>query len=108
MDVTGTIGMGRHDIGAEDTPSIRRRWRIAERVITVAVSGAAVSGALYLGVTGPLLSPVTPPAAAAGTTTTDGGTVGGTTAQTPADDGQAPDGRHGGGGARGGGGGGRR
>jgi hypothetical protein len=57
-------GQGRRIAGADAGGSTRVRWRIAERVISVCVGGAAVSGAIYLGVTGPLLSPVSPAAAA--------------------------------------------
>lgn len=79
---------GRHELAAGDARG-RVRWRIAERVVSVSLGGAAVVTGLYLGLTGPLVSPVAAPVNAAGTvtlgTTTDGSDPGGaaTTLLTP-------------------------
>lgn len=82
-------GHGRRAAGAGGSTGTRVRWRIAERVISVCVGGAAVSGAIYLGVTGPLVSPVSPAAAQvmtdSGTTAEDAEGVPGSNADTGRD-----------------------
>lgn len=76
MEQTSATAIGgRHDAALDMEEPTRARWRIAERVISVAIGGAAISGAIYLGVTGPLISPVTPPAAGAASTTADDDTA---------------------------------
>lgn len=90
---------GRRDAAAAEDGTVRARWRIAERVISVAIGGAALSGAVYLGVTGPLISPVTPAAVQAGGTADTADTQGGTVPGDTVGDGRngdrgAPDGRH--------------
>ena len=50
------------DLGAR-SDSRRRWWRRLSRVVSGTLGVAAVGGAVYLGVTGPLVSPVQPPSA---------------------------------------------
>jgi hypothetical protein len=64
----GIGGIGRHDAEARPANGRRTMWRIAERVLSVTIAGAALSGAIYLGVTGPLTSPVSPAPAQAAVT----------------------------------------
>ena len=40
-----------------------RRWRRVSRIVSGSFGAAAIGGALYLGLTGPLVSPVQPPSA---------------------------------------------
>lgn len=42
-----------------------RRWRRMSRIVSASLGVAAIGGAVYLGATGPLVSPVQPPAVAA-------------------------------------------
>jgi hypothetical protein len=65
-------GIGRHDAEAGPADGRRTMWRIAERVLSVTIAGAALSGAIYLGVTGPLTSPVSPAPAPAQAAVTGG------------------------------------
>lgn len=55
---------GRHDAGAAPVGSGRARWRIAEWIISFGIGGGALTVAVFLGVTGP---PVSPVSTAAGT-----------------------------------------
>jgi hypothetical protein len=64
-DAVAIGGTGRHDADSRPAEGRRTMWRIAERVLSVTIAGAAVSGAVYLGVTGPLSSPVSPASAPA-------------------------------------------
>lgn len=46
----------------ERTTSRRRRWRRLTSIVSGSLTLIAVGGAVYLGATGPLVSPVQPPA----------------------------------------------
>ena len=59
--------------GARSTYLQRRRWRGLNALLSGAVGALVVTTAIYLGVTGPATSPVTPAAAAV---TTDGAPAG--------------------------------
>jgi len=47
------------------TAARQRRWRRLSRIVSGSLGVAAIGGALYLGGTAPIVSPVQPPAVAA-------------------------------------------
>ena len=56
--------MNLHDRTAERS----RGWRRLSRVVSASLAVAAIGSAVYLGATGPVVSPVEPPAVAAAVT----------------------------------------
>jgi hypothetical protein len=57
------------DMNLDDrTASRRRGWSRLSRIVSGSLAVAAVGSAVYLGATGPLVSPVQPPAVAAAVT----------------------------------------